>query len=266
MKSRAIPAEILVALLLLCEVAFCQGFRHNTKVTPASNAPRTPPSLAALVERVRQAQLLSRTPPNYELVREYQISGMSRNSVQSRVTAALEFSPGKTTYTIERHDGSARGIDVVRRILDHEVDASSSKSKAVSSPALSPANYDFRYLGESVLEGNPCYLLGLVPKRQEKELIEGQAWVDRDTFEVRRIEGDLAKSPSIWIKKVHVVISFGDVDGNWLQTGLNATADVRLLGAQTLTSSLVDFRTPEVLAQRSFGAVRAPGVSGYRPH
>jgi hypothetical protein len=265
MNSRTKPLQIAVMALLMCEVGFCQGFRHNTnKVSVATNAPQTSPALAALVERVRQAQVASKNAPSYELVREYRISGESHNSIQAHITAALDFSPAKNTYTIGKHDGSPRGTEVVRRILDHEVESSSSKFKTDSALALTTANYYFSSVGEVVLDGKPCFLLGLTPKRKEKELITGQAWIDKTTFEVRRIEGDLAKSPSMWIKKVHVTIAFGDVGGNWLQTSLNAKADVRFIGTQTLSSNLVDFRTPEVLAQKSFETTRVPGSSAFR--
>jgi hypothetical protein len=265
MKSRTKSLLIAVVSLLLCEVVFCQGFRVNTKkVSAPNNTPQTGSALSTLIEGVRRAQLASRSVRNYELVREYRISGDGHNSIQADVTAALDFSPGKNTYTIEKHDGSPRGTDVVRRILDHEVESSSAKSKADSSVALTTANYDFSYGGETSLDGKQCFLLGLIPKRKDKELIAGQAWIDKSTFEVRRIEGDLAKSPSMWIKKVHVAIAFGDVGGNWLQTSLDAKADVRFIGTQTLTSNLVDFQTPEEVAQKSFGTAHAPGSSAFR--
>ncbi len=265
MNSRTKPVQIAVVTLLLCGVVFCQGFRHNTtKSSVANNAPQTSPAVATLVERVRQAQVASKNPPNYELVREYRISGEGHNSIQADVTATLDFSPARNTYTVEKHDGSPRGTEVVRRILDHEV--ASSKSKTDSSVALTTANYDFSYAGEAVLDGQPCFLLGLAPRRKDKELIGGQAWIDKSTFAVRRIEGDLAKSPSMWIKKVHVAITFGDVAGTWLQTSLNAKADVRFLGTQTLTFNLIDFQTPEEVAQKSFGVSHVPGSSAFRQH
>jgi hypothetical protein len=267
MHSRTKPVQIAAVILLLCPVVFCQGFRHNTnKVSAANNAPQTAPALAALIERVRLAQLADRNLRNYELVREYRISGEGHNSIQADVTATLDFSPAKNTYTVEKHDGSPRGTEVVRRILDHEVESSSAKSKTDSSVALTAANYDFSYGGEAVLDGKACFLLGLAPKRKDKELIAGQAWIDKSTFAVRRIEGELAKSPSIWIKKVNVAITFGDVGGNWLQTSLNAKADVRFIGTQTLTSNLVDFQTPEEVAQKSFGISHVPGSSAFRQH
>jgi hypothetical protein len=263
MNSRTDGVQIAAVILLLCPVVFCQGFRHGSaKVIAANNAPQTAPALAALIERVRVAQLANKNLGNYELVREYRISGEGQNSIQADVTAALVFSPAENTYTVEKHDGSPRGTEVVRRILDHEV--ASSKSKTDSNVALTTANYDFGYAGEAVLDGQPCFLLELAPKRKEKELIAGQAWIDKSTFEVRRIEGDLAKSPSMWIKKVHVAITFGDVGGNWLQTSLNAKADVRFMGTQTLTSNLIDFQTPEEIAQKSFATAHVPGSSAFR--
>lgn len=267
MNSRTKPVQIAVILLLFCEVVFCQGFRHTTnRVSATNNVSKMDPALAALVERVRVAQVASSNPRNYELVREYRISGEGHNSIQADVTAAMDFSPAKNTYTIEKHDGSPRGTEVVRRILDHEVEPSNSKPKADSSVALTTTNYDFSYAGEAVLDGKLCFLLGLSPKRKDKELITGQAWIDKSTFAVRRIEGDLAKSPSMWIKTVHVAITFGDVAGHWLQTSLSAKADVRFIGVQTLTSNLIDFQTPEEVAQKSFGTSHVPWSSAFRQH
>jgi hypothetical protein len=109
--------------------------------------------------------------------------------------------------------------------------------------------YDVTYLGEDVLEGHPCHLLVLSPKRKEKNLISGEAWVDKDTFLVRQINGELVKTPSWWLKKVHVKIVFGFVGGTWLQTSTEAMADVRIFGNHTLTAEIVDFRKTGVVAK-----------------
>ena len=118
MSTRSKSVEIAAVILLLCEVVFCQGFRHNnTKISATNNAPQTSPALAALVERIRLAQLATRNPPNYELVREYRISGEGYNSIQADVTATLDFSPARNTYTVEKHEGNPRGKEMVREIL-----------------------------------------------------------------------------------------------------------------------------------------------------
>ena len=112
-------------------------------------------------------------------------------------------------------------------------------------------NYDFTYIGETVLDGQPCYLLGLKPKRKEKDLISGQAWVDKNSFLVRHIEGEIAKTPSWWLKRVRVKLAFADLEGTWLQTSMEAVADVRILGLHTLISRILDYRSTDVVASRT---------------
>ena len=130
--------------------------------------------------------------------------------------------------------------------LDHEVEATSDGVNTKA--ALNRDNYAFTYLGETILDGQACYVLGLEPTRRDNELISGQAWVDKSSFRVFRIEGDLAKSPSWWLKKVHVTLKFADFRGNWLQTNMEAVADVRILGRHTLNSRVLDYRAPDTVA------------------
>jgi hypothetical protein len=43
-------------------------------------------------------------------------------------------------------------------------------------------------------------------------------------------------------------MSFGDFAGTWLQTSMEAVADVRLFGSHTLTSRILDYRVEDVSA------------------
>jgi hypothetical protein len=90
--------------------------------------------------------------------------------------------------------------------------------------------------------------VGLKPKRKETNLISGQAWIDQHSFLVRQIEGDIAKTPSWWLKKVRVKLTFADMDGNWLQDNLEAVADVRIFGTHTLMSRILDYRGADEVA------------------
>ena len=147
---------------------------------------------------------------------------------------------------IEKSSGSARGRQVVRRVLDHEVEATSNVNRARS--AVNRDNYDFNYIGEAILDGQPCYLLGVEPSRKEKDLISGNVWVDKHSFLVRQIEGELAKTPSWWLRKVRVKLTFAELNGTWLQTSMEAVADVRMVGPQTLTSRILDYRGADEVA------------------
>jgi hypothetical protein len=84
-------------------------------------------------------------------------------------------------------------------------------------------------------------------------LISGEVWIDKHSFFVRQIEGELEKSPSWWLKQVRINVLFADFEGSWVQTKMEASADVRIVGTHTLTSHLVDYRREDQLA-----ATRSP--------
>lgn len=204
-------------------------------------------ALNSIVEAVEKTQAGIRPQVSYQVIREYQLFGASGSNPKSSVVAEVEFRPPSSKdYRIQTSSGSNRGEQVVRQILEHEVESASQVHQ--SRTALNRDNYNFTYNGEATLDGQPCYVLGLQPKRKEKELVSGQAWIDKHLFSVRQIDGELAKSPSWWLKKVHVKLTFADVSGTWLQTHMEAVADVRVVGSQTLTSRLLDYRGPAEVA------------------
>ena len=203
-------------------------------------------SLNEIVESLERAQQGAR-PVSYQVIREYRLFGAQDSKANSQVIAEVNFRPpARGDYRIQQSSGSDRGLQVVRRLLDHEAERASQDSKART--ALNRDNYDFSYVGEAILGGPSCYVVELKPKRKEKELISGQAWVDEHSFMVRQIEGELAKSPSWWIKNVHVKLAFDDRGGTWMQTNMEAVADVRIAGPHTLTSRIVDYRTADQVA------------------
>ena len=223
------------SIALFCGVGVAQESRSGTM------------SLTAIVEAVERTRAASRPQVSYQVIREYRLLGSSNSSANSEVVAEVDFRPpASKAYRIRRWTGSNRGPQVVRRVLEHEVEAASNSSQARA--ALSRDNYDFTDLGETILEGRSCYLLGLKPRRKETDLIAGQVWVDKHTFVTRQIEGEVAKTPSWWLKKIHVKLTFAEVDGTWLQTGMEAVADVRMMGSQTLKSQILDFRGADEVA------------------
>ena len=191
-----------------------------------------------------QAQLQPQTP--YQVIREYHLSGTKTSSANVNVVAQVDFRPptGKD-YSIQKWSGSTRGKQIVQRVLDHETGATRPNP---AQSALSSDNYDFVLVGETVLVGRPSYVLELRPKRREKDLILGTVWVDKSTFRILQIEGEAAKAPSWWLRSVRIRMSFGDFAGTWLQTSMEAVADVRLFGPHTLTSRILDYRVEDVSA------------------
>jgi outer membrane lipoprotein-sorting protein len=235
-------SKLAITGLALC---VCAGGQSLPATNDAAQA-----QLSSIVQSLERTQSQNRAGNAYVVTREYRLMDTRSSRVSSRVVAQVQYlPPDQKAYIIQDRTGSGRGEQVVKRILDHESEMSRRNSQA-SAAALNEGNYNFSYLGTDTVDGNQCYVLGLRPKRRETELIVGQAWVDKNTFQVRRIEGDVAKTPSWMLKKVHVTLNFADVSGNWLQTGMEAVADVRFVGSQTLQSKTLDYRvTGEVAAK-----------------
>lgn len=184
---------------------------------------------------------------SYVITRHYSMIGEHDEKPSSQVTAEISFVPPRQKeFRILQAVGSSRGEGIVRNILEHDVKATASGD---SPGSVDRQNYDFTYAGEQVLDGNACFLLSLQPKRKEKNLVVGRAWVDQKTFLIRRVQGTLAKSPSWWIKTVEVTLDFGSAGGMWLHTASKAVADMRIFGPHTLTERALSIQAGSTVAQ-----------------
>jgi hypothetical protein len=206
--------------------------------------------LQAIIQSMQKAQAATLRKAAYQVFREYRLFGATNSKANSEVVAEVNFRPRAfKDYRIQKPSGSSRRQQLVRQVLDQEVEATTNKA----SSAINTDNYNFDYIGEAVLDGQACYILSLKPKRKETDLISGEVWIDKHSFFVRQIEGELEKSPSWWLKQVLIKVLFADFQGSWVQTRMEARADVRIVGTHTLTSRLVDYRREDQLA-----ATRSP--------
>jgi hypothetical protein len=192
----------------------------------------------------------------YTVTREYQLTAQGASRADSQVVAQVNFvPPGSKDYTIVESQGGDRGTGIVRKVLDHE----SSMAGDTQSHEVTTQNYNIALVGRETIDGHDCYVLQLSPKREAVDLVRGNAWVDASNFELRRIAGKTAKSPSFWIKNLNVTINYGEVKGVWLQTSTQATADVRIAGPHVLTSRELDVQTATFNAR-----TQAPAKAGNR--
>jgi hypothetical protein len=168
--------------------------------------------------------------------------------------------PGSKKYVIQRTQGTGLGEKIVRRMLEGEAQI----AKEYSLTDISVANYDFRFTRVESLGGQLCYKLELLPLRKEQYLLRGNIWVDANTYLLRRSEGEPAnKSPSWWLRNVRIRLVYDDVDGMWLQTASEATADVRLFGQYTMVTHdlayKIDDLSIESAAQARFSSINPRG-------
>ncbi len=210
---------------------------------PASAAP----DLAAIVRNLEQAQVENRSSARaYVVTRDYQLFKEGDQQPKSTVIAEVSFlPPGTKTYEIRQASGSGQGEKVVRKILNHEQEMARDKGEH----DLSRQNYEFTYVGTQGLNGVRCYVLHLHPKRSDKNLVEGLAWIDASSFLPRRIEGSPAKSPSWWVKALQLQMDYAPIAGMWLPIASRAEADIRLVGKHSFIARDVQYQTSEAVAQ-----------------
>jgi hypothetical protein len=203
----------------------------SSHVTP-STAEIKSPDLTLILQRMEdiQHQEPAQSRP-YELTREYKVFHGSDKQSTSEVMAQINFvPPDKKTYKITQARGNSRGEKMVRELLDRETES----AKRGRGSEISRTNYDFVFLRRETFGDVPEYVLGTLPKRKDKNLLRGQIWVDASTFRIRRIEGVPAKSPSFWLKNIHITLQFAQLGGMWVPVTFDAIATVRFLGQYTL--------------------------------
>ena len=204
------------------------------------------PSLDEIVSRMEQARVKSKAGVAFQLTREYKMFHGDETKPASQVKAEINFlPPHEKDYKIVESKGNDRGEKVVRKILDHE---SAAEKSDVPPTAIVRQNYEFQLMGEERFQGARCYVLSLDPKRKDPALVQGRAWVDSDSFLIRKVEGKMSKSPSWWVKDVQLTVLFGEINGIWTQVSSLATADVRVIGRYTVDSRATNLQTAESLA------------------
>jgi hypothetical protein len=100
---------------------------------------------------------------------------------------------------------------VINRILKE--DARLSRSAERSHTLLTSANYTMTVQGTQLWQGKQCYIIAIRPRMHQFSLIEGKAWVDKETYSVLRIEGRPAASPSFWTGRPIVERAYAVLDG-----------------------------------------------------
>jgi hypothetical protein len=139
-----------------------------------------------------------------------------------------EIGPSGFTYRIAAEEGSdwirsrvfRESLETERRLW-----ASDAPDKA----SFTPANYTFEDRGEA--DGLASLLVK--PRRKDMLLIDGAIFLRPADGELVRMEGDLAKPPSFWTRRVRVVRDFQRFAGVRLPVRLDAVANVRLAGRST---------------------------------
>ena len=124
---------------------------------------------------------------------------------------------------------------------------------APSSVALTPANYKIHYAGTVWLGNRLTYAFRVIPRKKREGLINGVLWLDGETGVVVREFGYLAKSPSVFVKRINLTRE-NELNNGTIATRITrVSVETRLIGRALL-----------VIVERPYSGVLASGGASER--
>ena len=96
--------------------------------------------------------------------------------------------------------------------------------------SVTPANYIFDDRGA---RADGLAALAITARRKEVLLVDGAIFLRPDDGELLKMEGDLAKPPSFWTRRVRIVRHFRRFAGVRMPVSLDAVANLRFFGQST---------------------------------
>jgi len=168
------------------------------------------------------------------VIRTYRIENDTDTILAEEVVAMEYRAPGTESFTAI----SGKGSGFVRHHVFQRLMKDEEKRVRVNKDPdslITPANYTLKVVGMDRIGGSECFVVHAIPKHKETDLFEGTIWIDSQDFAIVKITGQLAKSPSFWIKQVNFARDYQKIDGFWFLLREKVIADVRIFGKETLT-------------------------------
>ena len=209
-------------------------------VVDAPNAARLPSAdeiVAKMIQRdaERRSQL-----QGYTSVRRYVLENVKHHKQAEMLVRMVCHQDGSKEFDIISSSGwGGARKHVFPRLLEAETEASRPGDREDS--RITPQNYSFRMLRTGEIAGRRAYVIEVIPKKQTKYLMRGTIWLDAEDFAIVRIEGEPAKNPSFWIRRVQFEHKYEKHGPFWLAESDTSTSDVRIFGSTELRIDYFDY-------------------------
>jgi hypothetical protein len=130
---------------------------------------------------------------------------------------------------------SEEGSGIIRRkvllaALEAEQDAVTSGDR--DQAALTTANYEF--LDMSPVPVN-LVKVDVRPRRKHVMLVDGALFLEAESADLVRIEGELSRRPSLWTRKVKILREYERIAGVHVPVAMSSTANVLIVGTSTFS-------------------------------
>jgi len=198
------------------------------QLTPSSILPVMSPELALQTYQARAAQ---------------QATGIASYTSTSVIHAELPETKQQGEYEVKRQFSAPKSLlftalhftgdtfvkaNVITRFLQSEVEHVQKDDS--SSMAFTATNYKFSYKGMQSVDGRTLHMFQLKPRRRRAGLLKGNMCLDARTGSLVHLDGIPAKSPSVFLSKIHVSQDFADFGPFTLPVHLHSEAKASIVG------------------------------------
>jgi hypothetical protein len=182
----------------------------------------------------------------YSCERTYRVTNDHGKLYAQEVVRVEYQAPDHKTFKIDSEEGSWLVRDLVlKRLIESESETASGRAHRESS--ITPANYEFRLLGQQDVGSYHCLVVRAIPLRRDKYLFKGKIWIDADDYGIVRIAGEPAAKLSFWITRADFVRRYQKIGEFWLPERDETLVHVRLNGNKAL---IINHRNYEINSVR----------------
>lgn len=129
---------------------------------------------------------------------------------------------------------------VLRQMLATESDSSRPDTRPRN--RITADNYSFRMIDTEERDGRTAYVIEVSPKREDKALFRGRIWVDTEDYALARVEGEPAKNPSFWTRKVQFLQEYYKAGEYWFPMETTSVTEARMFGATEVSIRYFDYK------------------------
>jgi hypothetical protein len=150
--------------------------------------------------------------------------------------------------------------NIITKLLQSEVDHVQKGEGART--AITSDNYRFSWKGVDTLDGRTDYRYQVKPRQKRPGLFKGFILVDAASGRLRRAEGTMVKSPSLFVKKIEFVQDYAEYGPFSLPVYLHSVANTRLVGRAVVEINHSGYQAKTVAETQSGAGASASAGGG----
>ena len=222
------------AQLIFASILLCAGRVLVAQVS-------TPTADEVVAQMNARDTLREAASGGYTGSREYLLENhLFQKRAQMRAHVTCDRTGTKHFEVISEDGWKSANKRVLRQMLASESD--SSRPDARPRNRITADNYTFRMINTEVLDGRMAHVIEASPKREDKSLFRGRIWVDTEDYALARVEGEPAKTPSFWTRKVQFVEQYQKSGAYWFPMETTSVTEARIFGATDVSIRYFDYK------------------------